>query len=336
MTVKRGPQSVQVMKGNRYRRLPGSNSSGAQPAQMAMSGEPASADRPCATGADLKREALGERVGRYDVSTRDSAGASQRTSCRKAVSSTLRALPLDLASRPTRSGPNRRAHGAGRAGGRTGGTRLPGPGPRRGPGRATQVRHARAHLLPEELVTTQSSPRPVWPRCRRTRSPGMTCSAFSTARSRSNLQVRQEVHLVDHRVTSSRNILGYLSGLSSPSVTEKTTIFACFAKVPARRADEVPDVLDEEQPGGWRSMAPSAVEDGAESRWHAPPRHARPAPAGGCTRARAVVTGGGVPPRRRSRYSPRSDPRSPTNPAALRGERRQPGLSCELGFGRRG
>ena len=44
-----------------------------------------------------------------------------------------------------------------------------------------------------------------------------------------------------------RNISGYLSGLSSPSVTEKTITRDVLADPELGRADEVADVLDHEQ-----------------------------------------------------------------------------------------
>ena len=42
------------------------------------------------------------------------------------------------------------------------------------------------------------------------------------------------------------NMSGYLSGLSSPSVTESTTTLSRLAEVEGGRADEVADVLDEQ------------------------------------------------------------------------------------------
>ena len=61
--------------------------------------------------------------------------------------------------------------------------------------------------------------------------------------------VGEQVHLVEHRVTRLRNILGYLSGLSSPSVTEKTTTFASSPRSQLAGTDQVAHVLDEQQAG---------------------------------------------------------------------------------------
>ena len=57
--------------------------------------------------------------------------------------------------------------------------------------------------------------------------------------------MRQQVGLGQHDEVCPRNITGYLSGLSSPSVTESATTFSALAQVVDRRADEVADVLDE-------------------------------------------------------------------------------------------
>ena len=47
--------------------------------------------------------------------------------------------------------------------------------------------------------------------------------------------------------SAAANMCGYFSGLSSPSVTEMTTTLRVLADVEERRADQVADVLDEQQ-----------------------------------------------------------------------------------------
>ena len=65
---------------------------------------------------------------------------------------------------------------------------------------------------------------------------------------------------------------GYFSGLSSPSVTEMTTTLRCLAEVEQRRADQVADVLDEQElPSSGCSALEGAGAPWSASRWQPAP-----------------------------------------------------------------
>ena len=61
------------------------------------------------------------------------------------------------------------------------------------------------------------------------------------------------------QMSAARNMSGYLSGLSSPSVTESTATLWGFAQVELRRAYEVSDVFDEEDRGVFEREARQGV-----------------------------------------------------------------------------
>jgi hydrogenase expression/formation protein HypE len=86
-------------------------------------------------------------------------------------------------------------------------------------------------------------------------------------------QVRQEVHLVERGPQSAaRNMCGYLSGLSSPSVVEAMTTRAPLAEIEQRRADQVAHVLHERGGAERRGQLAAALGPSIRaSRWQPGP-----------------------------------------------------------------
>ena len=60
------------------------------------------------------------------------------------------------------------------------------------------------------------------------------------------------------RISAARNMCGYLSGLSSPSVTDSNDHLGPLAEIEQGRADEIADILDQHH----RARAAASIRQG--------------------------------------------------------------------------
>ena len=103
--------------------------------------------------------------------------------------------------------------------------------------------------------------------------PGVApASRLSRKRSRSKSRCGSRSILLTTTSSQVRNISGYLSGLSSPSATERHHRARVLADAELGRADEVADVLDHEQVDLVERQLGSAERTMFASRWHSPPK----------------------------------------------------------------
>ena len=75
-------------------------------------------------------------------------------------------------------------------------------------------------------------------------------AALAIARDTSKSTCGKRSILLRIMRSAARNMCGYFSGLSSPSVTERITDLGALAEIEQRRADEIADVLDHDDGAG--------------------------------------------------------------------------------------
>src|SRR5712664_2802201 len=115
------------------------------------------------------------------------------------------------------------------------------------PHRLPQCASARGPLRSTSQLHHSSRPSPRSAESWNTRSRGFTFRAYSKKRSRSNWRCGSKSSLFRTSTSQARNMWGYFSGLSSPSVTEAITTLGPSPRSKERGAHQVADVLDEEQ-----------------------------------------------------------------------------------------
>ena len=143
-----------------------------------------------------------------------------------------------------------------------GGRRLSGVMPRRGSRAATPTSQSR----------TASTPSPVRALARMWGTPGWTASRLASRRSRSKSRWGMRSILFTITSSQARNMSGYLSGLSSPSVTEQTIARASSPTRNSAGQTRLPTFSITS-----RSISSSGTSGSAErtmlaSRWHSPPK----------------------------------------------------------------
>src|SRR5512143_1616184 len=104
----------------------------------------------------------------------------------------------------------------------------------------------------------------------RNSSAGFTWRQYSTARSTRNGTCGSRSSLVSTTVRACWNIFGYLTGLSSPSVTENSTTFALSPRSQLAGQTRLPTFSMNSRSVASRSIASSAVSICRASRWQAP------------------------------------------------------------------
>ena len=77
--------------------------------------------------------------------------------------------------------------------------------------------------------------------------PGRTASMLAAAALQSNSQATARSFFVTTATSAVLKMVGYFSGLSSPSVTDKQHDSKMLAEIVRRRTDQVADVLDEQE-----------------------------------------------------------------------------------------